>query len=75
MRYDENQIDEIVLALMYLGIHDKGRTWKSFDWESMNRLHQQGFILNPVSNAKSVVLTEDGEQLSKKLFKKYFAIE
>jgi len=75
MKHDENKIDEIVLALMYLGIHDHGRTWKSFDWDSLNRLHQKGFISNPVSKAKSVMLTEEGVGLAEKLFNKYFIVE
>ena len=31
------------------------------DWDAMNRLYERGMILNPVSKAKSVVLTEEGE--------------
>jgi hypothetical protein len=27
--------------------------WKSFDWNAMNRLHEKGFISNPVRKAKS----------------------
>lgn len=59
MEIDENKIDETVLALLYLTLHDGARAWKSFDWESMNRLHEKGFITDPVNKAKSVVLTED----------------
>lgn len=43
--YDENKVDEMVLALMYLGLHDTDRAWKSFGWDSLDRLHQKGFIL------------------------------
>lgn len=75
MEFDENKIDEMVLTLMYLGIHDHGRTWKSFDWNSLDRLHEKGFIFDPVSKAKSVMLTEEGENLAEKLFKKYFTVE
>ncbi len=31
----------MILALMYLGLHDHDRSWKSFDWDSLNRLHQK----------------------------------
>ncbi len=60
-----DRIDEAVLALLYLGIvqHDQwgqARTWKSFDWSAMERLHDKDLISNPVSKAKSVVLTETG---------------
>jgi Domain of unknown function (DUF6429) len=31
------------------------RTWKSFDWAAMERLHTKGLISNPVGKARSVV--------------------
>lgn len=76
MEYDRDRIDEVVLALMYLTLHgDKYgvRAWKGFDWEALNRLYKKGMIGDPVSKAKSVVLTEEGEAESKRLFHKYFA--
>ncbi len=39
MEIDEEKIDEAVLALLCLTLHDDGRAWKSFDWDAMNRLH------------------------------------
>ena len=61
----DDRIDEAVLALLYLDIHEHdpimgARTWKSFDWDVMNRLHEKVLISNPVSKAKSVTLTEAG---------------
>src|SRR5438876_12302768 len=44
MELDTDKIDEAVLALLYLGLHEGARTWKGFDWEAMNRLHEQGYI-------------------------------
>jgi hypothetical protein len=35
------KIDETVLALLHLTLHDGGRAWKGFDWETMNRLRQK----------------------------------
>jgi hypothetical protein len=69
---DEDAIDNAVLALMYLTLHDGGRAWKSFDWDALNRLHEKGMIGNPVSKAKSVVLTEEDEARSKDLFEQLF---
>jgi predicted transcriptional regulator len=48
------------------------RSWKGLDWDIMNRLHEKGYIGNPVNKSKSVSLTEEGFQLSKELFKEYF---
>jgi Mn-dependent DtxR family transcriptional regulator len=38
----------------------------------MNRLHESGYIDDPVSKAKSVVLTDEGAERSKRLFEKHF---
>jgi hypothetical protein len=72
MPIDEHKIDEAVLALLYLTLQDGHRAWKSFDWNSMNRLYEKGFIGNPASKAKSVVLTEEGLPEAKRLFKALF---
>ena len=73
MEIDEEKIDDAVLALLYLTLHDGGRVWKSMDWEVMNRLHEKGLISNPVGKTKSVLLTEEGQQKSEESFKKLFA--
>ncbi len=73
MDIDAQKIDEAVLGLLYLTLHDGIRAWKSFDWDAMNRLYENGFIENPVGKAKSVVLTEKGLRESERLFKKLFA--
>jgi hypothetical protein len=61
-----------VLALLYLGLHETVRTWKSFDWDAMQRLHGKGYIASPVSKAKSVAFTEQGLRESERLFRKLF---
>lgn len=72
MDIDTAKIDEAVLALFYLGRHDGDRTWKSFDWDAMGRLHEKGYITNPMSKAKSVVFTEEGVQASERAFARLF---
>ena len=72
MALDTDRIDEAVLALLYLGLHDNLRAWKGFDWDAMNRLHEKGMIENPVSKAKSVVFTTDGLRRSRELFEEMF---
>jgi hypothetical protein len=42
MELDTNKIDDTVLALLDLGLHDGARAWKGFDWEAMNRLQERG---------------------------------
>lgn len=50
MKYDEDKVDEATLALLWLVVEkDKygSRAWKSFDWDTLNRLHDKGFISDP----------------------------
>jgi hypothetical protein len=75
MEIDEKKIDEVVLALLYLNFHsddDAVRAWKSFDWNAMDRLYQKGFISDPKSKAKSVLVTEEGQKVAKELFEEFF---
>src|SRR6266567_2455713 len=72
MELDTDKIDEAVLALLYLGLHDGARAWKGFDWEAMNRLHEQGFITDPRGKAKSVVFTEEDFERAKCLLEELF---
>jgi hypothetical protein len=72
MPVDHDHIDEVVLALLYLGLHDEYRAWKGFDWNAMNRLYEKGMISNPVGKAKSVEFTEEGLRESERLFHKFF---
>ena len=76
MVYDKDKVDEMTLALLYLVMHgNKGeeRAWKGFDWETMNRLHEKGYISEPRSKAKSVVLSADGVRRAAGLFRRYCA--
>ena len=77
MEYDKNKVDEYTLALLYLVTHERqegygARAWKGYDWDTMNRLHERGLISNPVSKAKSVVMTEEGFKKAEELFRKLF---
>jgi len=69
---DIDRIDEAVLALLYLGLHEDRRAWKSFDWDALDRLHAKGLISNPASKAKSVVFSEDGLRRAEALFGSMF---
>ena len=73
MTIDEDKIDEAVLALLQLTLHDGFRAWKGFAWDALGRLHAKGFIENPVGKAKSVELTDEGLRESKRLFEALFA--
>lgn len=72
MDIDEDKVDAAVLGLLFLTLHDGNRAWKGFDWDTLARLHQQGFISNPVNTAKSVSLTPEGLSRSEELFAQMF---
>lgn len=78
MRYNKDKVDEMTLALLHLVIFEDKygtRAWKGFDWETLNRLHEKGFISAPKGKAKSVIVTEEGIKRSEKLFRKFFKDE
>jgi hypothetical protein len=75
MNYDATKLDEVVLALLHLNTRTEDgvtRAWKSFDWDSLDRLHAQGFISDPKSKTKSVVFTEEGSRRAEGLFQRHF---
>lgn len=76
--YDRDKVDEMVLALLCLTITEENdwgaRTWKSHDWEVLERLHARGYISDPKSKAKSVVLSPEGLELARRLFERHFAV-
>src|SRR5215813_9401174 len=76
MDYDRDKVDEMVLALLYLTMTeedaDGGRAWKSHDWDTLDRLHAKGYIWDPRSKAKSVVLSPEGVKRARELFEQHF---
>ena len=80
MEYDYDKVDEMALALLYLTNFQKRKdfpfqAWKGLDWDVLNRLHEKEYIHDPKNKNKSVVFTEEGFELSKKLFQKNFGNE
>jgi hypothetical protein len=69
---DLEKIDETVLALLQLTLHDEVRAWKGMDFEVMNRLFEKGYIHDPRNKNKSVALTRKGLERSKMLFDRLF---
>jgi uncharacterized protein DUF6429 len=75
MDLDLGKIDRAVLALLYLGLHDEYRAWKGFDWDAMSRLHEKGYISDPVGKAKSIVFTAEGLAESERLLFELFGLQ
>jgi len=72
MQYDKDKVDEAVLALLFLTLHDRCRAWKGHDWDALGRLHEKGMIHDPKGKAKSVVLTEEGLRECERRFARHF---
>ena len=72
MALDTDEIDDAVLALLFLTLHDHWRAWKGVDWDALDRLYQKGLIGDPVNKAKSVVFTEEGLTRAEELFRAMF---
>ena len=75
MEYDEKLIEDAVLALLAAYSSDKGNAWKGFDFEIMNRLHERGFISDPVNRNKSIWLTAEGLERGRQLADKLFGLK
>ncbi len=80
MEYNKDKVDEYTLALLYLVTHEihegiGARAWKGFDWATMNRLYEKGYISNPVGKAKSIAMDEEGYKKAEDLFKKFFVTD
>jgi hypothetical protein len=69
---DAEKLAEAALALLSLTLHD-GRVWKALDWDLMNLLHEKGWIADPVSKTKSVIMTAEGEELARSFLLKHFS--
>jgi hypothetical protein len=74
MALDNQRIDDAVLALLLLGLHDGDRVWKTFDWDAMDRLHAQGFISDPVGRTKAVAMTPEGQARAEGLLRALFEV-
>jgi len=55
MDFNDEKLDQTVLALLYLNSFDdksgEKRAWKGLPWDAMDRLHEKGFISDPAKKA------------------------
>ncbi|HME72316.1 MAG TPA: DUF6429 family protein [Myxococcota bacterium] len=71
---DVEKLAESALGILSLTLHG-GRVWKALDWNLMNILFEKGWIFDPASKAKSVLLTEEGEQLARAFLLKHLGLK
>ena len=68
------RLEQLTLVLLHQTAFEEGgdlRSWKGYDWQIMNRLHEQGLISDPVRKAKSVFLTDKGRRHAEALLDDY----
>ena len=69
---DTGKVAEVAIALLSLTLRG-GRVWKALDWDLMNLLHEKGWIADPVSKTKSVLMTAEGEEVARTVLLEQFA--
>ena len=80
MKYNQDKVDEMTLALLFLvtteATKDFGaRAGRTFDSATMKRLHEKGWTDDPKTKAISIQVTEEGFEKSRELFMEYFGEE
>jgi hypothetical protein len=76
--YNKDKVDEFALALLYLSTFEGElglKAWKNLDLGILTRLHEKGFISNPITGSKSVAISKEAAEQSKRLFRKHFAFQ
>ena len=69
---DHGRLAEAALAILSLTRDGNGRVWKGIDWDLMELLYEKGWISDPKGKAKSVFLTEEGQQLASAYLDEHF---
>jgi hypothetical protein len=75
MDYDKDTVDDYTLALMFLVMSEdeySSRAWKGIDLNTLNRLHEKGYIGDPKGKSASVAVTKIGREKAEKLFTRFF---
>jgi len=66
---DAEKLAEAALGILSLTLHD-GRVWNL-----INILFEKGWICDPESKAKSILLTDEGERLARAFLLKRFGLK
>lgn len=73
-KLDPDKIDDAVLALLLLGATGN-RAWKGLDVDALSRLHEKGFISDPMTRSQTIELSPTGLDHARKLQAELFARE
>lgn len=75
----EEAMKELTMVLMYLSRFSEDNrfsssldtSWKGYDFGIINKLDEEGYIMQGGYRSKSVALTEEGIKLARNLLNKY----
>jgi hypothetical protein len=73
MKLNSQKVEDAVLAVLWLTLHDECRAWKTIDWGTVDSLHKKGYISDPAQRGKSVALTEEGLAETEHFARRFFA--
>jgi hypothetical protein len=71
MKYDNDKIDDAVLAVLMLGASGN-KAWKGIDNAAMDRLHEKGLIGDPYGKTPTVEITESGLERAREVMAQLF---
>ena len=75
MEYDQDKVDDMVLALLYLtsSTNEFGtRAWKGLDVKILDRLVAKGLVSDLGDKSPTMLLSKEGAERSKRLFMEFF---
>lgn len=75
MEYDNDKIDETVLAVLLLTLHQDYYAWKNINFDVVDRLYEKGYIDNPKNKNKSICFTDEGLEKGREIFDRLFGKE
>jgi hypothetical protein len=47
MKLNQQKVEDAVLAVLWLTLHQERLAWKTLDWDTMDRLHKKDYISDP----------------------------
>jgi hypothetical protein len=72
MTYNQEKIEQTILATLLLTLHEDNRAWKNHSFAILDSLHEKGYIHNPKNKTKSVALSDKGLKRAREVFDDLF---
>ena len=78
MDFDQDKVDQMTLALLYLVSTEFedglcARAWKGWDAATITRMKEKGWLIDPSTKSMTYTITPEAFEKSRRLFVKYFS--